>query len=106
VAFAKSDLGGLTWLVERCRGLSAPPAHAIPRSGLRAGKDAPKPSADLERGLNMKQQETPSPQVGEPRNEKPERKKRFLIVKLEERIAPKHCRGVCTTGCAGGGGTP
>jgi hypothetical protein len=50
-----------------------------------------KPSADLEK-FNMKQQETRSPQVGEPRNQKPGQKKRFLIVKLEEWIAPSWCR--------------
>jgi hypothetical protein len=54
----------------------------------------------------MKQQETRLPQVGEPRIEKPGQKKRFLIVKLEERIAPrkggrKHNYYSCTTGCVG-----
>jgi hypothetical protein len=54
----------------------------------------------------MKQQETRSPQVGEPRNEKPRQKKRFLIVKLEERVAPKKhhptsCSCSYTTGTSG-----
>jgi hypothetical protein len=103
----KSDLGELTWLVERCRGLSVTPAHVLRGTGLRAGKDASKPSADLERGFNMKQNKTSSPQTGEPRNEKPGRKKRFLIVKLEERLAPSNHGHKqpppvgCTSGCVG-----
>jgi hypothetical protein len=56
----------------------------------------------------MKQQETRSPQVDEPRNEKPGRKKRLLIVKLEERLAPGSWRKYpvvgCTSGCVGYGG--
>jgi len=47
----------------------------------------------------MKQQETRSPKVGEPRNGKSEQQKRFLIVKLEERLAPKKHKGYgCYTG--------
>jgi hypothetical protein len=52
----------------------------------------------------MKQQETRSPQVGEPRNEKPGQKKRFLIVKLEERVAPRKHHpppSSCISGCSG-----
>ena len=36
----------------------------------------------------MKLQQDGSPKIDEPRKGKPEQKKRFLIVKLEERIAP------------------
>jgi hypothetical protein len=84
----KSEIGDLIWLVERCQGPPVTPAHVPPGRGLQAGKDASKPTADVERGYSMKQQETRSPKVGEPRNGNSEQKKRFLIVKLEERIAP------------------
>ncbi len=53
----------------------------------------------------MKLNKAGSPEMDEPRKEKPEKKKRFLIVKLEERIAPTchtnpHGKQV---GCGGGG---
>jgi hypothetical protein len=51
------------------------------------GRDAYKPRAD-QKGFIMKLNQTSSPQMSEPRNEKTGRKKRFLIIKLEERIAP------------------
>ena len=63
----------------------------------------------MKRGFNMKQQEIRAPQVGEPRNEKPAQKKRLLIVKLEERLAPNKHTGLGPGyyGCTGigGGGT-
>ena len=37
----------------------------------------------------MKLQKEGSPKIDEPRKGKPEQKKRFLILKLEERIAPQ-----------------
>ncbi len=53
----------------------------------------------------MKLHKEGSQEIDEPRKEKPEQKKRFLIVKLEERIAPTchtnpHGKQV---GCGGGG---
>jgi len=53
----------------------------------------------------MKLNKAGSPEMDEPRKGKPEKKKRFLIVKLEERIAPTchtnpHGKQV---GCGGGG---